>query len=202
MPRVTPEHTAARRQQILDAAHACFLRDGFHQTSMADIQRESGLSAGAIYLYFKGKDEIVLGLARQILEMVATMFPDEPVVDGDLVTLPALVTGFLVRAERVDRERHLFPVAIQIWAEAIGNPRMREELIQSLDVLRSRVEYLIVACQERGIVRADVSASAIALALIGIGQGFIVQRMLLGEGILDLYAAGVQAILDQPGPAR
>ncbi len=50
MPRVTLEHTAARRIQILEAARVCFIRDGFHATSMQDIQRESGLSAGAIYL--------------------------------------------------------------------------------------------------------------------------------------------------------
>lgn len=201
MPRVTPEHTAARRQQILDAAHACFLQDGFHQTSMADIQRESGLSAGAIYLYFKGKDEIVLGLARQILETVATLFPAEPVVDGNPVTLPDLVNRFLVQAERVDRERSFFPIAIQIWAEAIRNPRMREELMESLDVVRLRVERLVAASQERGIVRADASPAAIAMALIGIGQGYIVQRMLLGEGSLDVYSAGVRAILDNPAGA-
>jgi AcrR family transcriptional regulator len=201
MPRVTPEHSAARRQQILDAAHACFLRDGFHQTSMADIQRESGLSAGAIYIYFKGKDEIILGIAFQILETVESLIPDQPTIDGTPVGFADVVAVFLQRTERLEQERHVFPIALQIWAEAIRNPRMREQLIASLDVLRSRLELLVERFREHGIIPAGVPASAITLAMVGIGQGFIVQRTLLGPEIVDTYAAGIQTLLACPqGP--
>ena len=54
MPKVSEEHRAARRRQILDAAARCFARDGFHRTSMQDIVRESGISAGLVYRYFAG----------------------------------------------------------------------------------------------------------------------------------------------------
>ena len=195
MPRVTPEHSAARRQQILDAAHTCFLRDGFHQTSMTEIQRESGLSAGAIYVYFKSKDEIILGIAFQILETVESLIPDEPIIDGTPVALADIVAVFLQRAERLENERHVFPIAIQIWAEAIRNPRMRDQLIASLDALRSRLERLVERFKEHGIIPADAPAAGITLAMIGIGQGFIVQRTLLGPEIVDAYAAGILALL-------
>jgi AcrR family transcriptional regulator len=195
MPRVTPEHSAARRQQILDAAHACFLRDGFHQTSMTDIQRESGLSAGAIYVYFKGKDEIILGIAFQILETVESLIPDEPIIDGTPVALADIVAVFLQRAEQLENDRHVFPIAIQIWAEAISNPRMRDQLIASLDVLRARLERLVERFKDHGIIPASVPAASITLAMIGIGQGFIVQRTLLGPEIADTYAAGIMALL-------
>ena len=58
-PKVTEEHVEARRQQILEAAFACFAREGFHQTTMKDICREAGLSAGAVYGYFRSKEEII-----------------------------------------------------------------------------------------------------------------------------------------------
>ncbi|MGE0685263.1 MAG: TetR/AcrR family transcriptional regulator, partial [Dehalococcoidia bacterium] len=44
MPKVLPEYLELRRQQILDAAAACFTRAGFHQTTMQDICAESDLS--------------------------------------------------------------------------------------------------------------------------------------------------------------
>ena len=53
----------SRRQQILQAALACFSEDGFHQTGMADIVRRSGMSHGAVYGYFQSKDEIIEALA-------------------------------------------------------------------------------------------------------------------------------------------
>jgi len=39
MPKVSEAHSAARRQQIIDAAYRCFARKGFHQASMRDIYR-------------------------------------------------------------------------------------------------------------------------------------------------------------------
>lgn len=43
-----------RREEIIRAAHKCFITRGFHATGMADIAREFGMSAGHIYNYFPG----------------------------------------------------------------------------------------------------------------------------------------------------
>ena len=59
MPKVTEAHLEARHQQILNAAGACFSRQGFHQTSMQDICREAELSPGAVYRYFSSKEDII-----------------------------------------------------------------------------------------------------------------------------------------------
>src|SRR5918992_5210095 len=67
MPKVSEEHLAARRRQILDAALVCFSRSGFHRTSMQQIFEESGLSPGAVYRYFKSKDQIVEAIAMETL---------------------------------------------------------------------------------------------------------------------------------------
>src|ERR1700742_2832840 len=63
MPKITDAQKETRRQQILDAALRCFSRDGFHNTTTADIVRESGVSQGTLYLYFANKDDIILALA-------------------------------------------------------------------------------------------------------------------------------------------
>lgn len=59
--------TDARRREILDAALACFLRDGITATGVDDIRRESGASIGSIYHHFGGKDGIVAALAADAL---------------------------------------------------------------------------------------------------------------------------------------
>jgi len=59
MPRVSEDHLTARREQILAAARRCFLRKGVHNTSMQDLIGEAGMSVGAVYRYFRSKDEII-----------------------------------------------------------------------------------------------------------------------------------------------
>src|SRR3954451_4141063 len=59
VPRVSEEPLIARREQILAAARVCFLSKGLHNTSMQDLIQEAGLSVGAVYRYFKSKDEII-----------------------------------------------------------------------------------------------------------------------------------------------
>src|SRR5699024_4444381 len=65
MPRISDQRRAANRAAIVDAARRCFARDGFHQTSMPDLVAEAGISAGAFYRYFSGKDELIREIARE-----------------------------------------------------------------------------------------------------------------------------------------
>src|SRR5688572_7394624 len=86
MPRVTAAHLAARRQQILDAAQACFLRNGFHATSMQEVIREAGLSVGAVYRYFPSKNALVMALAEQVIGAVRETFDEALAEDLPLAT--------------------------------------------------------------------------------------------------------------------
>lgn len=46
------------KEKIFTAAQKLFVEKGFHNTSMPDIVREAGVSTGAIYHYFSGKEEL------------------------------------------------------------------------------------------------------------------------------------------------
>jgi len=52
----------AKRHQILTAAKTTLSEKGFMEMTVKDIARKAGLSPGALYLYFKGKDEILVTL--------------------------------------------------------------------------------------------------------------------------------------------
>ena len=65
MPKVDPGPLDARRRQIVDAARVRFAESGFARTSIADIVAESGLSTGAVYSYFKSKEQLVIAVCEQ-----------------------------------------------------------------------------------------------------------------------------------------
>lgn len=58
----------AQRERILVAAQKCFVVHGFHAASMASIADTAGMSAGLIYRYFKGKNDIILAIIERQLE--------------------------------------------------------------------------------------------------------------------------------------
>jgi len=71
MPKVTEQHREARRAQILNAARRCFVRQGFHETSMQELLAEAGLSSGAVYGYFSSKDELIVAIAEDNISQSA-----------------------------------------------------------------------------------------------------------------------------------
>ena len=48
-----------KRQRILDAAAALFIKYGYRKTNISDVAKQAGVAKGTVYLYFKSKPEIL-----------------------------------------------------------------------------------------------------------------------------------------------
>jgi AcrR family transcriptional regulator len=66
------EAQRATRRDLLRAASRLFLRDGYVATSLANSADEAGVTKGAVYSNFAGKEELFLALLQ------------EPMVDGEI----------------------------------------------------------------------------------------------------------------------
>ena len=121
MPRLTDETRDARRRQILDAAAACFRRRGFTGTSMAEIIRESGLSAGSIYSHFSSKDEILQATAERTLQRAERILAEA--ASAEQAVTPRGIARTLPR-DVVDRD--LMRMFLQLWSEAVLDPRIAQ----------------------------------------------------------------------------
>lgn len=63
-----PDVTEERTHQILNAAEDVFTQKGFDDARMDDIARETGLSKGTLYLYFKSKDDLIIAILDRIFQ--------------------------------------------------------------------------------------------------------------------------------------
>jgi TetR/AcrR family fatty acid metabolism transcriptional regulator len=63
--------------QILEAAVRIFARQGFHQSTIAQIAKEAGVADGTIYLYFKNKDDILVQFFSHRTKQVFESFREE-----------------------------------------------------------------------------------------------------------------------------
>jgi AcrR family transcriptional regulator len=197
VPRVSEQHLAARRQQILDAARTCFLRNGLHTTSMQDLIREADLSVGAVYRYFSSKNEIINAIAEEVAGGLAAafgaIFDEEPALP-----LPEAMSRALAAME--GQIAINFPLAVQVWGEATLDPAIGAIVAQRYLGLRETFARLARRARDRGELAADADIDGVAAALLGMIPGYALQRLLLGTPDQQTYAAGVRALL--AGPPR
>ncbi|MFF0264130.1 TetR/AcrR family transcriptional regulator [Kribbella sp. NPDC004536] len=196
MPKVTEEHRLARREQIVAAARTCMNEQGFHKTTMADVIRESRLSAGAVYGYFKSKEEIVAAIAEDALGTVDELFERLLATDAPLTPLAALeatIDHVVLVAQRPGGD--VTRIAVQAWAESLRNEEIRG--IAKGKYRKLRDHFLVIArrAQADGTLDRDVDPECVAQVMFSMIPGFVLQRLLIGDITPATYKAGLRALL-------
>ncbi|MET8003615.1 TetR/AcrR family transcriptional regulator [Nonomuraea glycinis] len=200
MARMPKEHLEARRRQILDAARRCFLRNGFHSTSMQDVLTEAELSAGAVYRYFKSKDDIIAATATEALAEVAAAFEvDDAAAPPDLDDIVDLVLG--VERPPLSGSQESAEFLVQVWSEALRSPSLRAKLQEVMAEARGVVGGLVARHQQRGLLTADVPAEHVADVLMALVDGFLVRRAVYGHADSVAFRSGMRALMSAPSPA-
>ena len=192
MPRLSQRTRDARRHQILAAARRCFTSNGFQATSMQDIFAEAGLSAGAVYSHFTGKNQIITAIAEEVAEKVASAadaalaFPEGK---------PPALGEVLERTFTTLQEADIAPIAVIVWGEAIRDPALGERLSGLYHDLTDRFTRLVRACQAGGTVEPGIPAGDAAQVLTALGPAFI-HQLALGAGTdAQAFTRGLRTLL-------
>ena len=202
MPRISQQARAARRAQIVDAARVTFSERGFRQTSMDDILRAAGVSAGGAYRYFASKDEIVAAVASETVSQMTdaiesiAVSPDDP-AEAALPAPPQMPLGEAMRqlidvADRIsDGPGRL---ALMVWGEAQSDAAIQILAREEASQIKAAVIELVRRTQRpRGL--ADVPADMLGSALFSLVAGYLMQRRVIGEVDAATYAATVERLL-------
>jgi AcrR family transcriptional regulator len=199
MPKVKPERLAARRDEILEAAETCFARQGFHQTTIQDVIRESGLSAGCIYTHFASKEDLIQAIGERRHARDSALFAASGEEVHPLEILRAIARAFIhdLQKEKGLRSRR---VALQLWAEALRDEVIHEQVTSGIRKPISDIVDLLRRGQRLGLVDPAINPRTVARTFVAMFQGFVLQR-LWGEpfsaaeamGAFELFLAGVAA---------
>ncbi|SEP14876.1 TetR/AcrR family transcriptional regulator [Amycolatopsis saalfeldensis] len=193
MPRITSEHRSANRDQIIAAARRCFARQGFHGTSMPDIAAEAGLSTGAPYRYFSGKQELIVEVARLAFEAVF-----EPVMrhieETGTVTADELV-AIAVQSRPAAADDELLRCGIAAWSEVLQNADLREHAVSGFTRVTGEIAQAL-----RGTGRRARDAEAEARMIVALLHGFMIQRVAFGRPDLKALPHGARAAITGETP--
>lgn len=184
VPKVSQAYLDARRQQILDAARRCFVRNGFHETSMQDVFAESGLSAGAVYRYFASKDDMILAIAEANMSDVMALIHSlaaNPHGEGLGEALASVLDVIH------DKHAHddVGAMAVLVWSEQLRNPVLKRRFESALREMRTDLAEIVRGHQDDGSLPAGANPEALAALLMTIIPGFLLHLALFGAGADD-----------------
>ena len=159
MPKLSLSQQDERRARVLDAAEICFPRMGFHRTTMQDICREAGISAGALYLYFDSKEDLIAGIVERDREDVLSRF-------AALAHEPDLLVGLqnVMRGCIIDRPPHKSALIIEIGAEATRNPAIARTLAHC----DRSIKASLLALLDRAVMQGRVTLDRPAHEIVGV----------------------------------
>jgi AcrR family transcriptional regulator len=171
-----------RRAQIIEAALACYRRQGYVNTTMDDIVAESGLSKGAIYWYFKSKDDLFQAALTSIFEGIAAesmgaMMACETAAERLRVGAQSMVA--LCR----DIEGY-FGLIVEFWSQSEN----RDEAMVFWAEMLAQYQQAIAAIFEEGTRMGEfkpVDASALAWMIMAAYDGLAAYDMMMPDLDMD-----------------
>jgi len=167
-----------RREEILEAALKCFSKRGYHDTRMDDIIKESGLSKGAIYWYFKGKRDIFIFLIEQHLE-------EDKIIWERLLKEYELGPDFLIKAGLLYLKKHfedekVSPFFTEFIAESYRDKKIRKKLNEVykrwIEMVKEAFDMVI---KEGKMKKFDTES--LSISLIALIEGLVELKTIFGE---------------------
>jgi AcrR family transcriptional regulator len=206
LPRISAAHEQEVRDRILEAAARVFAEKGYHSSTIADVVRESGLSVGAIYTYFSGKDELI----RLTCDQLAARGLDE---------LAARLATAKTTAERLSIAVRLYVETIdeydgapgqvtlvQAWAEADREPGVREMLAARRERLVGAGRFILAQGVATGELPSWLDVDSVTRGFLAMLDGLLLQRVEAGGTFrapdLERRAMAMLEILIAAGPSR
>lgn len=193
--------TSDKRQRIMDAAIQVFAAKGFYGARISDIAKAAKVADGTIYLYFKNKDDLLISLFEDRMEVIVARFrhriTDEP-------SAKARLRGFI--------DQHLQMVAEQPTLAEVLTRELRQsakfvreypapKFSEYLDLIEEIIEY----GRQTGEFDSGVAPKVLKRALFGaldeVSLHWVTSRRkpyTLEAAAEDIWRLCAQGMLRQP----
>jgi AcrR family transcriptional regulator len=187
VPRVRPDQLAARRHEILAGARAAFARFGYEGATVRVLEKETGLSRGAIFHHFRDKESLFIAVAEDdAATMVAT------VAEHGLVQ----VMRDLVRRDDADTAGWLGS-QLEVSRRLRTDPDFASRWSAPSDALAKATRARLQRQLDAGVLRSDVPIGTLA-QFLELAYDGLVFHLAMGrpagdlEPVLDLVEAAVR----------
>ena len=199
MPIVSEEYKQTKKEEILRAAHRCFHKKGYSNTTMRDILKEANISAGGLYNYFSGKEEMLQELVKEGRDSSKKIF-DEVLEDWQSDNpLTLILRCYFDNTGKKSPKIKGVRTDFTIWAASLSDKRVMAMTRESYQESTFRIADFIEAIRKQGNIREDVDSKSLALIVISIIEGLSVQRKLNPEFDMEAYETAFIQLMESIG---
>jgi TetR/AcrR family fatty acid metabolism transcriptional regulator len=186
-----------KRDAILRAATKVFAQHGFFQSQVADVARVAGVAAGTVYLYFKGKDDLLVSIFER--SMGEVLAEGRAALDGIGDPAERLRKIAHMHLGRLGKDRNLAVVfQVELRQSVKFMERFSESFLQEYFTL---IRQAIADGQQRGVFRKDLSATTATKIFFGaldeMATNWVLSRRKYdlpaeADAVVDLFTNGVK----------
>jgi len=181
VPKLKPQELEARRLEIIAAARACFLRNGFHQTTTDQICKEASITPGGLYHYFRGKDDIITAVIEHTTQQTVAKLRAAAEEPDDIGSAFRELAQFLFTTMRDPDIDNIVRLDMEVWVEGLKNEKLAKISRESWGIRRQVLERFIrrsidEGLYQPGVVEEKAFAGLLMAILIGLRVGKLVWK--------------------------
>ncbi|GAB6189533.1 TetR/AcrR family transcriptional regulator [Marinitoga arctica] len=143
--------------KILKAAFKVFSEEGYQKASMNKIKEVAGVSKGAIYHYFKSKEELYIN----VLDYFESEFNDA-LKSFEISGIDVVRELGLIYINEYKNNKQMQKFLIDFFLQSMLNKKIKKIMDIFLKKTIIYIEKKIKEMQENGIVRKNINANLLA----------------------------------------
>jgi AcrR family transcriptional regulator len=191
MPRVVPEYKEDAKRRIIEAAMDVIAERGCDQMTIDDVAKKLGVTKGAVYWYFKSKEELVAAVLKKfqtdIEKTTFESFYNRPIDE----VFSQIFERFSLTD---DRQRAIF---FEMFALAARNSNVRHATREYYTGLVSTFEEAIKREKKKNFIQTQADPHTLALLMVALYSGLQNYEMvwMYQNEIRDLWLEGIKILL-------
>ena len=172
MPKVVPEYKEEAKARIVNAARVVFAKKGYHDATMDDVARQVGVSKGALYSYFKSKEDLLKDISlqgHQSLRNILTETCKFTNLEEALEEIYSKITQQL----RGNLHTHFEVIAL-----SSHDPKIKRIVYADYQKDMAAVEAFVEEKKKQGVIRTDVDARVLAELFTALYMGTLTKLII------------------------
>jgi len=188
MPKVVPEYKEEAKSKIINASRIVFAKKGYHDATMDDVAKQLGVSKGALYSYFKSKEELLKEISLQDHQTLRTILSETCKCDNLEDAIEQVYTT-ITEKYKCNLHSHFEVISL-----ASHDDKIRKIVFEDYQKDIEAVAVILEEKKKQGFIRLDVDAKVLAELFTSLHMGTLT-KLLMGYPSKEVHDQWIKSMM-------